>query len=100
MFDYDPQRRPMFGPDIEQPAYAPAPAPPSFGEMMALAPRGGGGGISSGAVSALAGLGTAVGGKLDARSRMKTAGKIVDSPMPQMKRPFQVGPPYETNTYT
>jgi hypothetical protein len=48
-------------------------------------------------MSALSSLGSALGNKLDQRSAMKKAGKMYDSPIPQIKRPFEVGPPFETN---
>jgi hypothetical protein len=93
MFDDYTQRRPMLGPDIDQPTYAPAPAPPSFGEMMAMAPKGGGG-VNADSIGSLFKLGTAAAGRMGGGA---TKSKMVDSPVPQMKRPFQVGPPYETN---
>lgn len=52
-------------------------------------------GLSSGSVDALAKLGTALGGRMEQRAQTKKAGKMTDAPMRQMKRPFEIGPPYE-----
>ena len=52
-------------------------------------------GLSSGSVDALSKFGTAFGNRMDQRAQTKKAGKMTDAPMPQMKRPFEIGPPYE-----
>jgi hypothetical protein len=91
MFDFNnPQRRPMIGPDIEPANYVPALTPPSFGEMLALAPKGG---ANADTTSALTGFGKALGSKMGGEESDES--EMADSPMPRRKRPFQVGPPFE-----
>lgn len=89
---YNTMRRPAPASEIIPSQFAPAMQMPPM-----LDTSGGNEGIGGGSINALAGLGKALYSRMEQHGQAKRAGGRTDAPMPQMKRPFEVGPPFETN---